>query len=313
METKNKKRVLFVGMPDMALICLSKLLSDGHNIVGVVPPHKSDQTYDLMCNFARSLKLPVISYENKLDEMDFLLKIRQLNADIAVVCSYGKKFPPEFLLSVKDGFVNCHPSLLPEYRGANPYSHVIINGETHTGITLHFMDENFDTGNIIAQKKVEIEKNETMGTLFNRLNYECAEFVSAFLSKYETVDEVISYAQPEGEFKKAYAISTQNMKSFLNWDKDAQYLERFVRALNPFISATTNFRGVFLKVHSAYATNKKVKHEPGTICSAKDTLDVATGNGVLHIKSLQFGSYMIADAKDFIEVFKPQVGEKLGR
>ena len=179
-----KKRVLFVGMPDMAIICLTKLIEAGINIVGVVPPHPQEQTFELMCSFASSLKLPIITYENRLDEIDFLHKVRQLNADIAVVCSYGKKFPPEFLKTVKDGFVNCHPSLLPEYRGANPYSHVIINNETQTGVTLHFMDENFDTGNIIAQTKVKIEPNETMGTLFNKMNFFCADFLIEFLSKY---------------------------------------------------------------------------------------------------------------------------------
>ena len=295
------------------MVCLTKLISEGINIVGVVPPHPNDQTFELMYNFASSLKLPIITYKNSMDEIDFLHKIRQLNADLAVVCSYGKKFPPEFLKCVKGGFVNCHPSLLPEYRGANPYSHVIINSEKETGITLHFMDEHFDTGNIIAQKKVPIEKNETMGSLFNRLNFISADFLTAFLKKYEDLEEIPCKPQPDGNFKKAYSISVQNMKSFINWDNDAEHIERFVRALNPFISATTNFRGIFTKIHSAYTSNKKTKFEAGTICGTKGTLDVATGNGVLHIKSLQFGSYLIGDAKDFIEMFKPQIGEKLGK
>ena len=312
MNNKKQKRILFVGMPDMALICLSKLVSDGFNIVGVVPPHHSEATYGLMCDFANTLKIPVINYQNKLDEIDFLHKIRQLNADLAIVCSYNKKFPIEFLKSVKNGFINCHPSLLPMYRGANPYSHVIINNEKETGITLHFMDEEFDTGNIIVQKKIQIEKNETMGTLFNRMNYLSAELYSAFLEQYEKNPQIISYPQPNGEYPKAYSIESKNMKNFIDWNKDATYIERFVRALNPFICAMTNFRGVFIKVYSSYVQDKKTKYEPGTICHTKDTLGIATGKGILHIKTLQFGSYMIADAKEFIEKFKPQIGEKMG-
>lgn len=307
-----KKRVLFIGMPDMALVCLSKLVTDGFNIVGVVPPNKEDATYSLMCNFAQSVNLPLITYEKRMDEIDFLHKIRQLNADIAVVASYNKKFPPELLKSVKGGFVNCHPSLLPEYRGANPYSHVIINDEKETGVTLHFMDENFDTGNIILQHKVPLEKNETMGTLFNKMNYICAQAISKFLQQYEMDSNVVSYQQPEGEFKKAPAIEAKNLGNFIDWTKDAAYIQRFVRALNPFISAMTNFRGVFVKVYSAEFSDKKVKEAPGTICHVKDTIGVSTGNGVLYIKTLQFGSYMIADAKEFIEKFKPRVGEKMG-
>lgn len=313
MKSNYQKRVLFVGMPDMALACLSKLVSDGFNIVGVVPPHYSDQTFGLMCNLARSLKLPVITYEKSLDEFDFIRQIRHLNADIAVVSSYNKKFPPEFLKSVKGGFVNCHPSLLPDYRGGNPYSNVLINDEKMTGITLHFMDENFDTGNIIAQKKVAIEKNETMGTLFNRMNYLCAEFLSEFLKQYELNSDISSVPQPEGEFKKAPSISSTNMKNFIDWSQDAVYIERFIRALNPFISAMTNFRGVFVKIYSADYYEKRPKYPPGTICSVKDTIGVATGNGILYIKTLQFGSYMISDAKSFIQKFKPQVGETFGR
>ena len=72
-------------MPDMALVCLSRLVADGFNIVGVVPPHYTDQTFGLMCNLARSLKIPLITYEKSLDECDFLHQVRQLNADIAVV------------------------------------------------------------------------------------------------------------------------------------------------------------------------------------------------------------------------------------
>ena len=312
MENKYKKRILFFGMPDMAIVCLSKIVADGFNVVGVVPPHISETTYGLMCNFTKSLKLPLVTYERQLDELDFLHKIRQLNADIAVVCSYNKKLPPELLKCVKSGFVNCHPSLLPDYRGGNPYSNVLINNEKETGITLHFMDENFDTGNIIAQKKVPIENKETMGTLFNRMNYLCAEFLSDFLKQYEQNTNIISFPQPEGEFKKAPAIDSRNMKNFIDWSKDAAYIERFIRALNPFITAMTNFRGIFVKIYSADFSDKKVKEAPGTICFVKDTIGVATGNGILYIKSLQFGSYIISDVKSFIDKFKPRIGEKFG-
>lgn len=294
----------------MALVCLARLVTDGFNVVGVVPPHSSEGTYGLMCGFTNSLKLPLITYNQRMDELDFLHKIRQLNADIAVVCSYNKKFPPELLKTTKNGFVNCHPSLLPDYRGANPYSNVLINNEKETGITLHFMDENFDTGNIIAQKKVPIEKKETMGTLFNRMNYMSAEFLSEFLKQYEINDKIISMPQPQGEFKKAPSIDSKNMKNYIDWNKDAQYLERFVRALNPFISAMASFRGIFVKVHSAEAVDKKVKEEPGTICKIKEDLGIATGNGILYIQALQLGSYMVSDAKSFIEKFNPRIGEK---
>lgn len=309
MQSKYKKKILFIGMPDMAIICLARLIAEGFNIIGVVPPHHSDPTYDFMVKFARNEGLHVINYEKTINDPDFVNKIKILKPDLALVCSYNKKINPPLLNSVKDGFVNVHPSILPHYRGANPYSHVIINDETETGVTMHFMDENFDTGNIIRLKKLPLEHKDTMGTLFTRLNFLSADMITDFLKQYELNPVIKSVPQPFGEFEKACAIDSGNMKNYINWTKDAAYIERFVRALNPFISAMTTFRGVFVKVFSSDFCAKKTNEVPGTIVSVKETLGVATGNGILSIKSMQFGSYMISDSKEFIEKFRPQIGE----
>ena len=307
-----KTKILFFGMPDMALVCLSKLVQEELNIVGVVPPHRSDPTYNLMCQYTNSCGLNIINYEKSLDEPDFLNKIKILNADVGIVCSYNRKFPPALLNTVKGGIINCHPSLLPEYRGGNPYSNVILNGEKETGITLHYMDENFDTGNIIWQRKVAISPKETMGTLFNKQNYIAADMIAEYFKKYETNPHPASTPQPQGDFKKAPVIDNKNYKNYINWENSAEQIERFVRALNPFISAMATFRGIFVKIYSSDAVHKKTKYPPGSVCYAKDVLGVSTGDGILEIKTLQFGSYMITDAKEFINTFKPQPGETLG-
>lgn len=298
-------------MPDMAIICLARLIEDGFNIIGVVPPEKSEPTYDFMVQFAKNAGLNVISYEKSINDPDFINKIKILNADLAVVCSYNKKFSPALINSVKGGFVNVHPSLLPHYRGANPYSNVIINNEPETGVTMHFMDEGFDTGNVVWQKKIALIPGETMGTLFNKLNFTSAGMLSEFLKQYELNSNIKSYPQPQGEFELAGAIDAKNGKSYIQWDKDAAYLERFVRALNPFITAMTTFRGIYVKIYSAEAIKKKVKEAPGTIISTKDRLSIATGDGILNITSLQFGSYMICDYKQFIRMFNPKVTERM--
>ena len=119
-------------------------------------------------------------------------------------------------------------------------------------------------------------------------------------------------AQPQGDFKKAPVIDNKNYKNYINWENSAEQIERFVRALNPFISAMATFRGIFVKIYSSDAVHKKTKYPPGSVCYAKDVLGVSTGDGILEIKTLQFGSYMITDAKEFINTFKPQPGETLG-
>ncbi len=294
----------------MALVCLPKLYNAGVNIVGVVPPDKSNPTYEFFVQYVQTMDLKIIDYDNSLKDKIFLSKIRAIEPDIAVVCSYNRLFPQEFLDSVKDGFINTHPSLLPEYRGGNPYSHVIINNEVDTGITLHFMDETFDTGDIISQYKVPIDKNETMGTLFNRLNFLAGDVILHALKYYEANSTLPRVKQPQGTFKKANSIDIKYGNTLIDWTKSAEEIERFIRALNPFITAGTKFRGVYTKVNTSYVQNKKSKCEPGEICHVKDTVGVACGEGILHLKTLQVGSYINGDANDFIRVFKPQIGEK---
>ena len=193
-----KKRILFVGIPDMAYIGLDGLLMSGVNIVGVLGPKKDHNMFYDFKNFVISRGLNYIDYD-ELDEPQLVQKIRSLEIDAAVVCSFNYKIPKVLLESTRDGFINVHPSMLPKYRGGNPYTRVIMNGETETGVTIHFMDENFDTGDIIAQKAYHIHSKATMGTLFNELNVLGIELLLQVLRTYET-QELPRIKQPAGNF-----------------------------------------------------------------------------------------------------------------
>lgn len=304
-----KKRVLFVGIPDMAYICLDGLNMSGINIVGVVGPKKDHQTYSSFKVFVKSRNLNFIEYD-RLDDVSFIQKIKDLRADIAVVCSFNYKIPKILLESVKNGFINVHPSLLPQYRGPNPYSSVIINDEKETGVTLHFMDENFDTGDIIAQKKVAVSELETMGTLFNRLNILALDMLLETLNIYET-SQLKYEKQPQGDFKKGAFFPEEAL--YINYEKSAYEIESFVRALNPFILARTNFRGTPVRVLSAEFLNENSPQNcpTGTIVKIdKDKFYIATGKGLLAITSMQFGSFFAATSQEFIKILNPKIGEK---
>lgn len=295
----------------MALICMMRLVAEHINIVACVPPPKDNNTYKMYCDTAKQFNLPIISYEKSLKEEKFLNEIKSLEPDIAVVCSYGKLFPKEFLNVTKDGFINVHPSLLPKYRGANPYSHVLLNDEKETGVTLHFMDEHFDTGDIILQQKAPIYKNDTMGTIFNRLNFLGADLLFDVLSMYEESSILPRKKQPEGDFPKAPSIKENTPDVFINWNQSAKNIERFIRALNPFINAVTSYRGNFLKIHSAFVDDDSSCFEPGTIVDTNEFLGVATRKGILYISVLQASSFFIGQAIDFIRLSKCKIGEKL--
>ena len=307
-----KKRIVFAGMPDTAYTTLYYLNKIGANIVAVVTPPISHPAGQPFAHYAKKMGYNVIMPENSVKEQAFIAKLRLLNADLGIVTSYSEKFPQELLNTAKDGFVNVHPSLLPEYRGANPYSHVILNGEQTTGVTIHRMDEDFDTGNILLQQPVELTKNETMGTLFNKLNRLSGELLIKLVLAYEQqgLPEGLNQSNLKKPIHKATKILPDSKDTVIRWEKSAEELERFIRGLNPFLPAGTWYKGLYVKVYTAEACNLKSKSEPGTICGIGHTIDVATGNGVLKIRSLQLGNYFTGDAKDFTERIKVKIGEK---
>lgn len=304
-----KKRILFVGIPDMAYIGLDGLLMAGVNIVGVLGPKKDHNMYWDFRNFVLSRRLNYIEYE-ELNEPQLIKKIQDLNVDAAVVCSFNYKIPRVLLNSVHDGFINVHPSMLPKYRGGNPYSRVIMNGETETGVTIHFMDEGFDTGDIIAQKAYHIHSKATMGTLFNELNVLGIELLLQVLKTYE-VQELPRIAQPNGDFISGKGLSEQDI--FINYNKTAEEIERFVRALNPFIIASTTFRGNLMKIMKAEVASDAfcIPHPAGTVAKIEDDkFFIATSKGLIVPTVLQFGSFFIGDSKDFIRIVNPKIGEE---
>lgn len=295
----------------MALVCLNKLAAKGINVVGVVPPAKDDPTNKLMVDTASSLGFDIIEYNSSLNDKGFLQRIKNLNADLGVVASFNKKLPKELLQLTKDGFINLHPSKLPHYRGANPYSHVIINGEEESAITLHFMDENFDTGDIISQYCFSLDLNETMGTLFYRTNLMCASMLYEALDYYETHEFPRKPQPTDGEYIKAEALTFEKKNIFIDWNKSAEEIERFIRALNPYIGALTCYNGTILRVNSAYVIERSHKFTPGMICDTKGSLKVACGEDILELDSIQYGPFFISTGRDFIERINPKKGEIL--
>lgn len=308
-RTAYKKRILFVGIPDMAYIGLDGLLMAGVNIVGVLGPKKDHSMFNDFRNFALSRRLNYIDYD-ELDEEQLINKIKALNVDAAVVCSFNYKIPKVLMNAVKDGFINVHPSMLPKYRGGNPYSRVLMNGETETGVTIHFMDESFDTGDIIAQKAYHIHSKATMGTLFNELNVLGIELLLQVLQTYET-QELPRIKQPVGDFISGKGLDEREI--FINYNKTAEEIERFVRALNPFILASTTFRGNLMKIMKAEVASDAfcIPHPAGTVAKIEDDkFFIATSKGLIVPTVLQFGSFFIGDSKDFIRIVNPKIGEE---
>ena len=308
---KEKLKVIFVGMPDMALVCLSELLDKEFNIVAVVPPKKSHETYRYFKEFCVFRNLNLIDYENSCNESEYIEKIKELNADIGVVCSFNYKLSSEFLSSTKMGYINCHPSKLPEYRGAAPYFHVVKNNEKKSAITLHFMDETFDTGDIVYQEEFDVLPFETMGTLFNRTNFMLANALVQVLNEIQKEGKIKKIPQQkEGNFKEAPKVDG-NFR--IRWNTNSVFeIESLIRACNPFYNAFTFFRGVNLKIIKASVIEKKHNLKFGQIALADDkNFLIAAKGGYLSVEVLQVGTWGVFNQNDFYYTFSPKVGEFL--
>ena len=308
--SKEKLKIIFVGMPDMALICLSNLLEKDFNIVGVVPPKKNHETYEYFKQFVNFKNLNLIEYENTCNEDICIEKIKKLNADIGVVCSYNYKLSKEFLSTTKMGYINSHPSLLPHYRGAAPYFHIINNGEKESGITLHFMDETFDTGDIVYQNKFKLLPNETMGSLFNRTNYMISDGLIKILETIETGKELKRFPQDK---EKKYIDAPKVDGNFkIRWKRSAEEIESLIRASNPFYNAFCFFRGVNMKIIKASAVKKNHNLNFGeiVICNDKEIL-IAAKDGFVSLEIFQIGTWGVMNPQDFCLVFNPKKGEVL--
>lgn len=306
-------KIVFFGIPDLGIICLNSLLSAGKEIVAIVPPRPSHQGFEMMKSMAETYNIPLVYFNDSPKNPEFIEKIKRLNADIAVVSAFDHLIPPELISIMPKGFINCHPSLLPAYRGGNPYFHVIANGEKKTGVTIHYMDESFDTGDIIAQWETDISQAETFGTLFCRLNSKTAELLVGVLNKIENGEQLNTIFQDKiGDYPKAPNVKPNSKDVEIDWGKSSLEIERFVRACNPYFGAMTSFRNCPLKIwNGEYSTEKKYNSKtPGTIVEVnKELLIISTGGGLFYPKAVQAGMFVICDIKEFIRRTNPQKGE----
>ena len=309
---KSKLKIVFVGIPDMAIVCLSNLLEQNFDIAAVVPPEKSNDAYFLFKNFVKSKNLNLVDFIESPNEKSYIEKTKSYGADIGVCCSYNIKLNKEFLSTTRLGYINCHPSLLPQYRGAMPYFHIINNAEKISGITLHFMDENFDTGDIIYQEKFEILPWETMGILFNRTTYMLSDALIKILKEIENgkmPDRI-----PQKKDIKATKAPRVGGNFQISWGCEIEKIERLIRASNPFFGVWTTFRNTNLKILKAHIKEKSNidKKDFGRIDKADNKNFIICANGgKLSLDVFQLGTWGILTCDDFYNTFSPKDSEFL--
>ena len=290
---QNDLRIVFMGTPDFAVGILKDMIEAGKNIVGVItaPDRPAGRGRKLMGSavkeYALSQNLKILQPINLKDE-SFLKELEELNTNLQVVVAF-RMLPKVVWQMPKLGTFNLHASLLPQYRGAAPINWAIINNEEKTGVTTFFIDEKIDTGSIIANKEVLIEKGETAETLHDKLMQKGSELVLETLNLIET-GKASPKPQPESNtLKDAPKLTSENTR--IDWIKPGEDIDAFIRGLSPYPVAwsTLHNNKEELKVKIYRANFEKNDHNfgPGTIKTSKKELKVACIDGYIIIKEIQ--------------------------
>lgn len=305
-------RVVFMGSPEFAVPTL-RALRDHFQVAGVLTQADKPRGRGLK-NVPTSVKaaalelgLPVES-PNRLADPAVMEMLRGWNPHVIVVAAYGKILPHPILRLPPLGCVNLHASLLPRYRGASPITAAILSGDPNTGVCTILMDEGMDTGPILLSREVPIRDDDTTGTLHDRLMEPGAMLVVETLGKMER-NEITPMLQDHAQATYTKPLSKSEGK--VDWHRDALFLSRHVRAMNPWPGAFFSLSGETVKLWDALA--EPGNGEPGRIVAVKpDRVLVGTGQGLLLLGRVQAPSKKRVAAAELARARGLKEGDRLG-
>lgn len=297
-------KIVFMGTPDFSVPVLKRLVHDGYDVIAVVtqpdrpvgrkrvltpPPVKVE---------AMEQGIPVYQPE-KIRQQEELEKILALNPDLIVTAAFGQILPKKLLDAPKHGCINVHASLLPELRGGAPIHYAIIQGKEKTGISIMYMVEKLDAGDILAQAEVSVSDTDTVGTLHEKMSATGADLLSETIPKLLT-GEIEPIPQNDEEATFAWNIKREQEK--IDWTKSGTEIYNQIRGMNPWPVAYTMMDGAVLKIWAAEKTAYAGSNEPGTIVKLEeDGMIVAAGdNTAIKITELQSAGKKKMDAKQFL-------------
>lgn len=302
--------IIFMGTPEFAVTSLKTLLDKGYNVKAVVTTPdkpagrgKNIQFSDVK-KFALEHNLSILQPE-KLKSPEFLAQLKEIDADLFVVVAF-RMLPKEVWAMPKRGTINLHAALLPDYRGAAPINHAIINGETETGITTFYIDEQIDTGKIIMQERCAIEPEDNIGTLYDKLMFIGAEAVC------KTVDIIasgnVNAIEQDSIRTEGLHPAPKITKEFcqINWNNKSIDIHNLIRGLSPYPAAWCYLKDdITAKIFTSAYSIEKHNLEAGTFVSDnKSFLKVATQDGFVSILELQMQGKKRMAIKDFLNGFK---------
>ncbi len=305
--------IIFMGSPEFAVVSLRKLLQAGLPVSAVVsqPDRPSGRGRKVqptaVSAFSLQKQIPLFRPQRLRNE-ETRAQLSQFNPDLFVVVAY--RILPRAMLSIPyRGSINLHGSLLPQYRGAAPIQHALLNGEVNTGLTTFLLDEQIDTGGILQQEQVVIHPGDDHGSLQSRMAEQGADLLLETVQKYLAGD-LQPAPQPAGEYRAAPRIGSADR--LLSFDQSAGQVNNRIRALSPAPGAYCQLDDKQLTIFAAVVVEQDASEEPGTILqSGKEGILVACTQNALLIKELQLKGRKRMAAASFLNGYRLTPGMRL--
>lgn len=296
-------KIVFMGTPDFAVASLDALVQANFDIVAVVtaPDKPAGRGQKLnesaVKKYAVEKGIPILQPE-KLKNPEFIEELRSYQADLQVVVAF--RMLPEIVWNMPaKGTINLHGSLLPQYRGAAPINHAIINGEKESGVTTFFLKQEIDTGDIILSDSVPIADDETAGELHDKLMVAGANLLVKTLHAIEANNITEQPQAQNDDLKHAPKIFKEDCK--IDWNSPALTIHNLIRGLSPYPTAFTLLNDKNLKVFKAEIEDK----EPGIVAGGfltdgKTYLKFAAKDGFIKLLDIQYEGKKRMLIEDFL-------------
>jgi methionyl-tRNA formyltransferase len=297
-------RLVFAGTPDFAVPCLRAAAQRGEVVAVYTQPDRPagrgrQPTPSAVKLAAQELGIPVFQPAD-FKSPEAVAQLQALEPDLLLVVAYGLILPTSVLATPRLGCWNVHASLLPRWRGAAPIQRAIEAGDARTGVCLMQMEKGLDTGPLLLQMHMPIAANETGGSLHDKLSHLGAEVLADGLKlariglHFQAVQQVA-----EGV---TYARKIEKHEAVLDWQQSAKQLADKIRAFNPWPVAETQLEGERVRVYQARVLPESAAGlAPGTVVAAsKDGIDIACGEGMLRLLSVQRDGGRVLSAADYL-------------
>lgn len=306
-------KIIFMGTPDFAAASFEALLNSEHEILAAVtqPDKPKGRKGELFPSPVKTIAVEnnIKLYQPKrVKDPEFVEIIKSYQPDAIIVVAFGQIIPENILEIPKYGCINIHGSLLPKYRGAAPIQWAVLDGEKETGITSMLMDKGLDTGDMLIKKVIEIDKDETSGSLFDKMMALGAETLLETLDKLEKGEIT---PEKQGESPTAYAKMLTKAMGQIDFNKTADELDCFIRGMNPWPSAYTMLGGKTLKIWKAKPV--VLSGKAGSVLKVnKESFVIGCGKNSIEVLEVQLEGKKRMAVGEFLKGTLLSIGQEFG-